>query len=169
MKYILFVLAFSLYLITSGCSNPDSKLVTRLQDSVKSNIEKAKQSKSGYYTFRLSSVTTFDWDKFYVFDEYVTSKQVKRITGLDWNGSDVSSGERRLFFISKNKEVHYIDYAPINFPLFIYTCEAKEQYEFSRKDDDLFAVFEACDKNGCTFSMAPARCIGGFKRFYEKK
>ncbi|RYF23506.1 MAG: hypothetical protein EOO42_07090 [Flavobacteriales bacterium] len=153
-------------LVFASCKDNDGFLDT-LQKEVHYNCKLASENDQGFSTFKLSKITKFKWDRFYVFDEYVTEKNINSISGITWDGPDVPSGHKRLFFIYKGGEVNYFDFDPKIFPLFLFTCESTEQYEFILKDD-VFATFESCDKNGCILAMVPKRCIGNFKRLYKK-
>ena len=116
---------------------------------------------------RLSSITTFKWDKFIVFEEYVTGRQISEITGIKWDGEAVPTGNRRVLFISKNRIVKYVDIEVESFPLWIYTCHPiNQQYVFDKKDD-LFAVFKSNKNNTERYQMIPYRCIDGFERFFK--
>ncbi len=157
-------MSVSMSLIT--CSGSNSQLLNGLQDSVKQRSETASKANTHYAILDLSSLTNFNWDKFYVFDEYVTNKQVREITGITWDGPDIPYGCKRILFIFQNEIVQYIDYEPISFPLFIYVCGPAEQYEFYKKDNP-FAIFKSCDINGCTYGMVPLRCIADFKKMYK--
>ncbi|WP_199141902.1 hypothetical protein [Pedobacter sp. ASV12] len=160
-KYFLVIILFSL-----SCSSQNDEFLYKLQDKVKRSIEIAKKNKQKYSTFKLSSITSFKWDKFYIFDEFTTEENINEITGLKWAGPDVPSGCKRILFISNNEVVSYSDFDPSVFPVFFYTCEATEQYVFDKKDDRI-ATFEACDKNGCVLAIIPERCIDNFKRLYQ--
>lgn len=46
----------------------------KLQNAVTFHSDQAKKNKEKYSTFYLSSITDFEWDKFYIFDEYVTNE-----------------------------------------------------------------------------------------------
>ncbi|AFD06634.1 hypothetical protein [Solitalea canadensis] len=153
--------------ILFGCSGSDTKLLEKLKSSVNNHIILSSKNRSGYSVLTLSNIADFEWDKFYVFDEYVTSEEINGTTGIQWNGSTVPSGQRRLFFIKENEVVKYVDYRPIDFPLFIYECEPSKQYVFYKKDDT-FIVFKKCNKDHCIYGLVPYRCKEDFKRFYKK-
>lgn len=146
-----------------SCSRSNTKFLKKLEDSVKFYSDQANKNKVKYSTLYLSSITDFEWDKFYIFDEYVTNEMINEITGLTWDGANVPGGNRRIVFIYKKKIVQYVDFEPYQFPVFFYTCGGTEQYEFS-KQDDLFAVYYRCDKNGCIYVMVPERCAKSIMR-----
>lgn len=160
------IFSFS-FMLLSSCSGSDSNLLEKLKKSVNTHIELASKNELGYSVFRLSSITDFKWDRFYVFNEYVTSGQITEITDIQWNGPTVPSGKRRILFINGANIVDYVDYEPIAFPLFIYVCGPSEQYEFYDKDDP-FVVFKSCNKSICTYALAPYRCREDFKHLYSR-
>ncbi|PTS96761.1 hypothetical protein DBR11_18670, partial [Pedobacter sp. HMWF019] len=105
----LVIFLFSIIFLSS-CSGSDSDLLKKLENSVGKHVELASKNELGYSVFRLSSITNFKWDRFYVFSEYVDSKQVSEITGIQWNGQPVPSGKKRILFIHGTDIVNYVDY-----------------------------------------------------------
>ena len=144
-----------------SCSGSNKDLRDELEETIINKSNLAVTNKKKYSQLRLSDITRFDWDKFYIFEEYVGEKSIQEITGIDWDGNDVPSGNRRMLFISDNKIVQYMDFEPQEFPVFFYPCGGTEQFVFTKKDD-LFAVFKRCDKNGCRYAMVPERCVEAF-------
>lgn len=160
MKFYKLFLALSICALFS-CSRSNTKFLKKLQDSITFHSDQAKKNKEKYSTFYLSSIADFEWDKFYIFDEYVTNEMINEITGLKWDGPSVPGGNRRIVFIHKKSVVEYVDFEPYLFPVFFYTCGGTDQYEFG-KQDDLFAVYQRCDKNGCIYAMIPERCVKSY-------
>ncbi|WP_342333045.1 hypothetical protein [Pedobacter sp. FW305-3-2-15-E-R2A2] len=167
MKIYKLFLASSICILFS-CSRSNTKFLKKLQDSVRFYSNQANKNKVKYSTFYLSSITDFEWDKFYIFDEYVTNEMINEITGLKWDGSSVPAGNRRIIFIYKKDVVQYVDFEPYKFPVFFYTCGGTDQYEFSTQDD-LFAVYQRCDKNGCIYAMIPERCVKSLIKLHQAK
>jgi len=168
MKKIKYIINFTLLICLCGCSGSDRHLLHTLQNELENHVSLAKKDFRGYSVFKLSDITDFEWDKFYVFDEYVTNKQLKEITGVTWDGAAPSRGEKRILFIYKHKVVRYIDYNPATFPLFIYLCGPSEQYEFS-KNDDPFCAFEFQENKKYFWAMVPSRCIKNFQDLYKHR
>ena len=168
MKKVRYIVNVTLLMCLFGCSASDHHLLRTLQNEIEKHVALAKNDIKGYSTFKLSDITDFDWDKFYVFDEYVTNKQLKEITGITWDGAAPSRGDKRILFIYKQKVVRYIDYNPANFPLFIYLCGPSEQYEFN-KNDDPFCVFGYWEHKKYFWAMVPSRCIKDFEQFYKHR
>lgn len=158
LKVITIILFIS---ILQACSGSDDKLEKKLREAIVHQSALAIQQHLDYSEIRLSTLTSFDWDKFYIFEEYVTNENISDVTGISWDGDGVPSGKRRLLFICKNKIIEYVDFNPETFPVFFYPCGETTQFQFDKKDD-LFAVFKKCDKNGCLYSMVPKRCIKAF-------
>lgn len=144
-----------------SCSGSNKDLRNKLEEAIVNKSNLALKNNEKYSQFRLSDITDFDWDKFYIFEEYVNEKNIKEITGMEWEGADVPGGNRRILFINNREIVQYVDFDAGVFPVFFFPCEKTEQFEFTKKDD-LFAVFKRCDKNGCRYAMVPKRCIGAF-------
>lgn len=153
-------LLFFLCLLFS-CSGSNEDLRNKLEEAIVNKSNWAITNNEKYAQLRLSDITSVDWDKFYIFEEYVSKKNIEEITGIEWNGTDVPGGNRRILFIYNNEIVQYVDFDAGVFPLFFVPCEKTEQFEFTKKDD-LFAVFKRCDKNGCLYTMVPKRCISAF-------
>ena len=146
-----------------SCSGSNRELRKKLQEVIinKSNVAITNGEK--YSLLRLSDITDFDWDKFYIFEEYVSKKNITEITGIEWDGTDVPSGTRRMLFVYNNKITQYVDFDPSECPVFGFPCGKMEQFEFTKRED-LFAVFKRSDKNGYRYAMVPERCI---KTFFE--
>jgi hypothetical protein len=139
----------------------------KLKTEVIEHSDKALNDNKDYSLIKLSSITNFKWNKFVVFEEYVTSKQISEIIGITWEGENVPSGNRRILFISENKVVKYIDIEVESFPLWIYTCSPiNQQYVFDKRDD-LFAVFKSNRNKSQRYQMVPYRCIDGFKYLFK--
>lgn len=152
--------SFNLTLLGS-CTASNDELGDKLQSVIINKSNLAAKLKKSHSELRLSEITDFEWDKFYIFEEYLSDKNISDITGIKWEGADVPDGHRRMLFIYKNKIVQYVDFKVWKFYVFFYSCGGTEQVVFTKKDD-LFAVFKRCDKNGCFYAMVPERCIKGF-------
>jgi hypothetical protein len=60
-------------------------------DEVEGSLEPlsaaAKRAGRTHASFRLASVTDFDWDRVYVFPPYRSSEEIERELGFDWGGA----------------------------------------------------------------------------------
>lgn len=163
MNLIKLIIPIVFISLLGSCSNSNRKLENKLREAIINKSNLAIQKHMRYSEIRLSEITNFKWDKFYIFEEYVTNKDINNITGIDWEGTDVPSGRRRLLFIYKKKIIDYVDFTPEIFPVFFFTCGGTIQFEFSKKDD-LLAVLKKYDKDGCVYAMVPKRCIESWIR-----
>jgi len=161
MKLFNTIIFVSILLFLTSCSGSNNELRNRLKEVIIDKSNSAIKDKKNYSNFYLSEITDFDWDKFYIFEEYLTNRDINNITGIKWSGDDVPSGRRRILFIYKDEIVQYVDFEVGVFPVFFYPCEKTEQFVFGKKDD-LFAVFKRCDKNGCRYAMVPRRCVNAY-------
>lgn|GEM_PF-2426469 len=168
MKSVKYLISIILSICLLGCSESDHDLLQVLKKEIKDRADLAEKDSKGYSTFRLSDITNFQWDKFYVFDQYITDKDIKEITGITWDGDSPSEGEKRILFICKDKIVRYVDFNPADFPLFIYLCGPSDQYKFT-KNDDPFGVFKYRDHKQHFWAMVPLRCIKDYEHFYKRK
>jgi len=161
MKLFNTIIFVSILLFFPSCSGSNKEFERKLKETIVAKSSSAMKNKKRYSDLHLSEYTNFDWDKFYIFDEYVTNRDINTITGIKWVGADVPSGCRRMLFIYKSEIVQYADFEVGTFPVFFYPCGKAEQFVFDKKDD-LFAVFKRCDKNGGRYAMVPERCVNAY-------
>jgi len=161
IKFLLIILIFT------SCSNSDGALLKGIKRKVIEQADIAQKNGKEYSLFKMSSVTDFKWEKFYVFDEFLSDKNISDIIGIEWNGRTVPSGNKRLLFINKGEVIRYVDLEMDSFPITFNTCEPIEQDEY-KKQDDVFAVFQYCSKNGCFYELIPARCIENFLKLKQR-
>lgn len=155
-------------LLVFNCSGSNTELSESLEKNIREQIKKAASDSTGYSVFQLSSITNFEWDKFYVFDDSNTNDFISNAIGTEFKGSSIPSGKKRIIFIFKNTVVEYLDYEPITFPLYIYRC-GPSVYDVTERRDDPFIVFQEQNEKYPSFAMVPFRCKDGFKRMYKKK
>lgn len=155
-------------LLFFNCSGSNTELSESLEKNIREHIKKAALDSTGYSVFKLSSITNFEWDKFYIFDDSNTNDFISVAMGTEFQGSSIPGGNKRIIFIFKNKVVDYLDYEPISFPLFIYSCEPSFFYK-TVKQDDPFIVFQKRNEI-YPFAMVPFRCKDNFlKKMYKYK
>ncbi|PTS93389.1 hypothetical protein DBR11_25440 [Pedobacter sp. HMWF019] len=113
MKILKILMIVSIAMV--ACSKSDDKFGSQFKKLIKSHSDLTKKTAKGYSTFRLSSITDFKWEKFYVFDEFLTDKNISDIIGIEWSGRTVPSGNKRLLFINKGEVTRYVDWKWILF------------------------------------------------------
>lgn len=114
MKKISLISLIILYLLFSiGCD-----MQTRQKKDLKSTLVSAIEKKRGHdeqVIVKLQSLTTFQWDKFYVFTPYTSIENIYNILGFQWRGAIKSGINHRddinlLVFVKDKKIVEYLEY-----------------------------------------------------------
>ena len=65
-----------------SCSGSNKDLRDELEETIINKSNLAVTNKKKYSQLRLSDITRFDWDKFYIFEEYVGEKSIQQINGI---------------------------------------------------------------------------------------
>ncbi|TMU84104.1 hypothetical protein FGG79_18395 [Bacillus sp. BHET2] len=98
---------FLLLLLLAGCSQSNVKHNTDLEKGIYSVVGEKNKSE-----INLKSLTTFDWDKAFLFTPYSTQDGIEEQLGSDFN--DPSNIDTRddiylMVFLNKEKVVQYIE------------------------------------------------------------
>ncbi|OYD08982.1 hypothetical protein [Paludifilum halophilum] len=74
---------------------------------------KRLQSGEGSGLMRMNYVTTFDWDRMYVFQPYTSAKEIRKKLGFDWakaeeTGIENSDTHQLVVFVQGDDVVRYV-------------------------------------------------------------
>ncbi|MDM5454310.1 membrane lipoprotein lipid attachment site-containing protein [Peribacillus simplex] len=103
MKQVIFYILLILFL--AGCSNVSDN--TGLEKSIFSIVEDKNNSE-----IRINSLTTFDWEKAFIFTPYSTQEGIEEQLGVNFNDpSDIDWRDDiyLLVFLNDDKVVQYIE------------------------------------------------------------
>ncbi|USK80764.1 membrane lipoprotein lipid attachment site-containing protein [Peribacillus frigoritolerans] len=103
MKQVTFYILLILFL--AGCSNVSHN--TGLEKSIFSIVEDKNNSE-----IRINSLTTFDWEKAFIFTPYSTQEGIEEQLGVNFNDpSDIDWRDDiyLLVFLNDDKVVQYIE------------------------------------------------------------
>jgi hypothetical protein len=85
----------------------------------------------------MSKITTFSWDKLYIFPPYTPYEKINSILGTEWFGSRRIEGDENIVlfvFTKEGKVVQYLEYLRISSD---FSNTGKMEYSF---DDALFTI-----------------------------
>jgi hypothetical protein len=162
-KLLLFFLLF----ILTGCSGSDDELLARIQQQ----MQPLSTMTSGYRVLSLDSLTNFEWDYVYFFDDndgFETDQVISDDIGFKWDGPNVPNLYKRLLFVRQKEVVAYVDvdtqgYAgKLGLPIWMFGCPGGRKYGVAR-EEARFAIFRHCHETRITYYMAPLRCLDNFQ------
>lgn len=147
IKNIFYIL--SLFLLF-GCQE-------NIQRRIVSYIEK-KCDKTDTCLIKINSITTFKWDKMYIFDESVTLEEVNKVLGFNYEYFvDIA---RRIIFTRGNKVIYHEDDYPspdkksANEIYFNFKNDTLH-YEVFRINEDVFKVKRKSMGNTLYYELTP--------------
>jgi hypothetical protein len=110
LKKFLFVLC--VVILIWSCES--SRRIVAQEDLDQKLIAAIEKERTGEpFTVRLKDLTTFDWDKFYVFVPYQRAEDVRETLGIDWDPRTSIYGQDwddLLVFVNRGSVVHYHDH-----------------------------------------------------------
>jgi hypothetical protein len=113
-KILLCVISVVALVCLNGCS----RRVTAQRDLDKKLIAAIEEGRNAErpVIVRLRDLTTFDWERFYVFGPYTPPEDVRNALGIDWDPDSTiafQDWDDLLVFVKGGKVVHYHDH-PLN-------------------------------------------------------
>jgi hypothetical protein len=145
-----------------GCSDSNTDLLDKLQTAV----EKEDVGADGYQVIAMESLTDFEWETMYFFQEGEDEKMISDALGFKWQGATVPPLNRRLLFVQGDKVVSYTDYDYNEFPLFVYGCNT-DRWVYPRSRSR-FATFKYCaSAETVLYPFIPVECIGNLREMVE--
>ncbi len=90
----------------------------RFDCEVSNFLKKSNYAQCDSCTFELRSVTTFQWDSVYVFNEFVSGEEISEFIGIDCHCFTVDESMERVIFTHNGKIVfsdEYYDISSIQF------------------------------------------------------
>ncbi len=103
-KISVFVL---ILLLLVGCSQSDVQHNTNLEESIYSVVGDKNKSE-----INIKSLTTFDWEKAFLFTPYSTQEGIEEQLGADFKAPsniDIRDDIYLLVFLNKDKVVQYVE------------------------------------------------------------
>jgi hypothetical protein len=89
--------------LTIGCRK-------NLQQRIISHFE--KYNRAGFCEIYINDLTSFEWEKMYVFGSSANNEFISCTIGFEYLGKKISAGSRRIIFSWGNKEIYEEDYKP---------------------------------------------------------
>ncbi len=154
-------LAKILFLVITicGCQKSNKTLLLKLENEIKNNTEKAIKAGERYTVIDIKEIVDFDWEKMYVFDNYMDDNQISSHIGFTWSGPTVRNDHWRLLFIKNNQVVSYVDYAYFNLPIYFYQCE--DEIDYTKSEAKFFTTISCDGLGNKVFPFIPASCFDG--------
>ena len=90
-------------ILTTGCRK-------NLQQRIIDHYEKFNQA--GVCTISIDDLTSFEWDKMYVFGSSANSEFISCTIGFEYSGKKIQNGSRRIIFSWGSREIYEEDYRP---------------------------------------------------------
>ncbi|MFD2246297.1 hypothetical protein, partial [Pontibacter ruber] len=154
---------FAVLLILASCSGGNRQLREKIMDAVTSE----KATAAGYQVIPLATMTDFEWEKLYFFDEGTDNDFINNEIGFKWDGSTVPGQHRRLLFVNKGQVASYLDYDYTEFPLTVYGCE-QDRWVYPRNRAQ-FASFKYCQDDKEIYTFIPVQCIDNLRDLMQLK
>jgi hypothetical protein len=89
--------------LVSGCRK-------NLQQRIINHFE--KYNRAGFCEISINDLTSFEWDKMYVFGSSANNEFISCTIGFEYSGKKIPDGFRRLIFSWGTKEIYEEDYKP---------------------------------------------------------
>ena len=161
-------------LLLSGllsCNSQNAELQSKLYDSLE-QFESKNQKADSFYKLNLDSLTDFDWERCYIFhaDSYFDNETISKNTGIEFKGSSLDDGSRRLVFVKGDKIVSYVDINLDDFNVYFAGGELQDnrhgnhQIQFYEASATLIA-FKKCNSDSWFFS--PENEFDAFREMVE--
>lgn len=142
----VFVLVFAGILYTYKVFTVAAR-IGRNEEIFSSNIVLASKNA----TIVLNELTTFEWDKVYFFDPYVSKKEIYETIGFYWNGIQQQTREdsMQILFVNKGNVVCYCSGSGMDNGYFINGDLSESSRELEKEDDPVLTCDSALsDKLG---------------------
>jgi hypothetical protein len=162
VKIGLYLMA--LFILCSCSDNGNRELLEKL----KTAVEAEEVGASGYKVIPMESLTDFEWDMLYFFDQNSNSDDISDEIGFKWEGPGVPNLQRRLLFVEDGKVVSYVDYNYKEFPLYLYGCN-EDRWVYPR-NRTRFASFKYCNEEKQElYTFIPVECVNNLQELMRMK
>ena len=101
------IVIISLLVLLIGCSNSNAQHNKELEESIDSIVQDETKSE-----IKIETLTTFEWDKVFLFSPYSTQSDIEKQLGTDFkNSSNIETRDDiyLLVFLNDDKVVEYAE------------------------------------------------------------